>query len=146
MIVDCHPTSDLFTLPASQRPTRHEEMLQHVSGLDDPEKVTEGMPLLANLVDLQAITNEVVTQQVLSSVIDFNGKLCSQQPLVDFVGDLARDSKITIHPDGRVEFTGSRTEMKDLLSIVAEFYLLRNSTNWRAQSLLVPHFNWYDIF
>lgn len=62
---------------------------------------------------------------------------------MDFVGDMACSSNITIHPDGRILFIGSGTEMSDLLSIVAEFYLPRNSTKWTKQSLLIPHFDRY---
>ncbi|PKI70581.1 uncharacterized protein LOC116188584 [Punica granatum] len=138
-------TSELFTFPISEKPIRHEEMLHfHVSRSNDPEKVLEDVPLLANL-DLQAITNEILSRQLTSPLIYPNGELYSQQPLLDFVGDLARESKITIHPDGRVEFTGSRTEMKDLLSVVAEFYLSRSSANWRKHMLLIPHFNRLNI-
>ncbi|KAK4769497.1 hypothetical protein SAY86_027647 [Trapa natans] len=141
---NCCPTSDLFTFRVSQKPVEHGE-IQHISGLYGPDRVIEDVPLLASSVDLQAITHEVLTQQVLSSVIDLNGELYSQQPLVDFVGDMARDSKITIHHDGQVEFSGSRMEMKHLLSIIAKSYLLRNSMSWSVQSSLVPQYNWLNV-
>lgn len=142
MILDCHPTLKPFTFPTSEKPTRHGEVLHfHISGSNNSEKVPGDMPLLSNSVDLQAITNELVSQKVTSSLFHPNGELYSQQPLGVFIGNLAQDSKITIYPDGRVEFTGSGSDVKDLLSMVAEFYLSRNSTNWRTQSLLVPHFN-----
>lgn len=43
----------------------------------------------------------------------------------------------------QVAFVGARTEMKDILSIIAEFYLSKNSTKWRKLSLLVPQFHRY---
>ncbi|KAJ0610302.1 hypothetical protein HanHA300_Chr01g0002301 [Helianthus annuus] len=64
-----------------------------------------------------------------------------ESPLIDFVGDLVRHSKIMIHEDGQVSFIGTRTEMKDILSVLAEFYTSKNSTKWRKS--LVPQFNRY---
>ncbi|XP_042476681.1 uncharacterized protein LOC122058193 isoform X4 [Macadamia integrifolia] len=64
----------------------------------------------------------------------------AQKPLLDFVGDLARGSKVTVQPDGRVLLAGTVVEMKDLLSVVAEFYLSKNTTKCRRQHMLVPHF------
>lgn len=137
MIVDSRPTLELFTFPTSEKPARHEEVLHfNASGSNNPEKALEDMPLLPNSMDLR--------EKVTSSLIYPYGNLYSRLPLVDFIGDLARDSKITIHPDGQVEFTGSMTEINDLLSTVAEFYLSRNSAIWRMQSLLVLHFNRYE--
>ncbi|XP_042476679.1 uncharacterized protein LOC122058193 isoform X2 [Macadamia integrifolia] len=68
----------------------------------------------------------------------------AQKPLLDFVGDLARGSKVTVQPDGRVLLAGTVVEMKDLLSVVAEFYLSKNTTKCRRQHMLVPHFTRVD--
>ncbi|KAK3417555.1 hypothetical protein EUGRSUZ_H03488 [Eucalyptus grandis] len=57
------------------------------------------------------------------------------------MGDLVRNSKITINSDGRVLIAASGAEMKDLLSIVAEFYLSRNLTQGRKLSMPVPYDN-----
>ncbi|KAI3903699.1 hypothetical protein MKW98_032353 [Papaver atlanticum] len=45
-----------------------------------------------------------------------------------------------MHPDGRVLFSGSGVETKDLMSIIAEFNLSSTSTKRRELPFLVPHF------
>lgn len=67
-------------------------------------------------------------------------QLVTPKPLLDLVG--SHTSNITGHPDGRVLFTGSRAEMKDLLSIVAEFYPSKKWTNGTKQAMIVPYFSW----
>ncbi|CAN1855312.1 hypothetical protein LINPERHAP1_LOCUS41657 [Linum perenne] len=57
---------------------------------------------------------------------------------------MVRSSKITIHPDGRVLLTGSKTEIKDIIPTVAEFYRANSSTSWRKHSSLIPQFSWYE--
>ncbi|KAK4766031.1 hypothetical protein SAY87_007673 [Trapa incisa] len=141
-IQDRHPSLELFNFPTSEKLSRHQEVLHfHGPQLNNSQKVLEDVPLLANLLDLQIITNEFLAQKVAASLIYPNGNINYQQPLLDFIGDLAQNSRITIQPNGWVEFIGSRTEMNDLLSFVTEFYSRRNSANWRIQSLLVPHYN-----
>lgn len=141
-VQDALPTSEILTFEKSERSTKPEEILQLlVPSLSNGENGQEALAFTSDLVDLQAMTREVLSQPITSSLVYTSCKFDSQQPLLDFVGDLARNSKITIHPDGRVEFTGSKTEMKDLLSIVAEFYLSRNSVKWERHSFLVPNFN-----
>ncbi|RZC52408.1 hypothetical protein C5167_020833 [Papaver somniferum] len=72
-------------------------------------------------------------------------KFFAPKPLLDFVGDLSSDSRIIIHPDGRVLFTGSGIEVKDLMSIIAEFYLSSTSTKRGEMPFLVPHFTILDM-
>ncbi|CAN1765655.1 hypothetical protein LINPERHAP1_LOCUS9691 [Linum perenne] len=68
-------------------------------------------------------------------------------PLVDVVGDMVRSSKITIHRDGRVILTATGAEIKDIVPIVAEFYLENSSSSWRKQSAaVIPHFSWFDTY
>ncbi|XP_076882644.1 uncharacterized protein LOC143531183 [Bidens hawaiensis] len=128
-IQDCCPNSTLLSFKFSQ------------SGLT--EVGTDGPDLfsLSGLTGLQP-----VTAVYNSSVLDMgqmNSQLIYQDPdfdsrerLIDFVGDLVRPSEITIHEDGRVSLMGMRTEMKDILSVLAEFYLSKSSTSWRKS--LVP--------
>ncbi|XP_039042946.1 uncharacterized protein LOC120181986 [Hibiscus syriacus] len=56
-------------------------------------------------------------------------------PLPDFFGEMMHNSKVAVNPDGQVVLTACGTEMKDVLSIVAD------STKWRKQSSLVPYFD-----
>ncbi|KAE8665446.1 DNA-directed RNA polymerase III subunit RPC8-like [Hibiscus syriacus] len=48
---------------------------------------------------------------------------------------MMHNSKVAVNPDGQVVLTACGTEMKDVLSIVAD------STKWRKQSSLVPYFD-----
>ncbi|CAI0395348.1 unnamed protein product [Linum tenue] len=78
--------------------------------------------------------------------MSMKGEFDFVNPLVDFMSDMARGSKITIHPDGRLLLSGTGTEIKDILPIVAEFYLNNDSTTWERHSVLIPQFNRFDTY
>ncbi|CAN0892634.1 hypothetical protein LINGRAHAP2_LOCUS17666 [Linum grandiflorum] len=110
--------------------------------------------LEAGGLDLSEVS-ELMDRQSLQLSIDLGactphintkGNFDFVNPLVDFLGDMARSSKITIQPDGRVLLTGSGAEIKNLIPIVAEFYLDRSSTSGRKQSALIPQFNWLNTY
>lgn len=130
---DCCPNSAQFSfkflMPGSLEAER--------DGLD--------LPLLSDLTGLQTDYKPYIPDlgytNSQSQLIYPNPEFDSQKPFMDYVSDLIRHSEITIHEDGHVSLTGTRTEMKDILSILAEFYLSKNSNNWRRQSTLVPQFN-----
>ncbi|EEF37653.1 uncharacterized protein LOC8285869 isoform X2 [Ricinus communis] len=144
-VQDTCPDSVLFSFGIAEQCTKHEKILKFLtSGSSELEKSGLDLSLLSDLMDLQALVLDV-HQQPCSPLIYPNGSCDAPKPLVDFVGDLASSSKITVHPDGRVLLTGSGTEMKDILSIVAEFYLSKTSTTWTKQSMLVPRFAWPHI-
>lgn len=96
-----------------------------------------------NLPDLRGL-QELKTQRcrgpLATSHIFPSCEFDAQEPVMDFVGELIRSSKITIHPDGQIFFTETGTKIKDLLSVVAEFYLSKNSLSWSKQSILVPNY------
>ncbi|XP_037492494.1 uncharacterized protein LOC105650233 isoform X2 [Jatropha curcas] len=142
---DTCPDSVLFSYGIAEQCTKHEKILKFLtSGSSDPEKDGLDLSVLSDLMGFQTLALDV-HEQPCAPLIYPSGKYDAPNPLVDFVGDMARSSKITVHPDGRVLFTGSGTEIKDILSIVAEFYLSKNSTKQTKQSILVPHFSWPDI-
>ncbi|KAK9281056.1 hypothetical protein L1049_003948 [Liquidambar formosana] len=149
-----HPDSVLFSFGIAEQCTRHEKILQFLmSGSSEIERSGVDLSLLSDLMGRQALEIDVHQKPFAPSHYRFHSydaeaspfliypssQFHAQQPLLDFLGDLARNSKFKVHPDGRVSFTGTGTEMKDILSVVAEFYLLKNSTK-RKQSMLVPHF------
>ncbi|KAI4349556.1 hypothetical protein L6164_010133 [Bauhinia variegata] len=80
-------------------------------------------------------------QPFLPSLIYPNSKFDVQKPVLDFIEDSALRSKVIIHPNGLVTFMGTETEMKYLLSLVAESYLSKNSLKGETLSLLVPQFS-----
>lgn len=143
MVADTFPGSLLFSFEIAEKCMRHEKILQFLmSQASEPEKSRVDMSLLSELMGLEALKIDA-HQQPPAPLIYPSTELFAQKPLLDFVGDLVDSSIITVHPDGRVLFNGTGTEMKDLLSVVAEFYLLKNSSMWKKQSLLVPHYSRY---
>ncbi|XP_062143502.1 uncharacterized protein LOC133851189 [Alnus glutinosa] len=144
-VQDDNPDSILFSFGIVEQCTKQEKILNFLrSGPSEGERSELDMSLLSDLMGLQALTTDVYQQPFAPSLFYPSGRLYAQKPLLDFVGDLARSSKVTVHPDGQVLFTGTGVEVKDLLSVVAEFYLSRNSLTWRKQSMLVPHYSRLD--
>lgn len=140
LITDVHPDSVLFSIGIAEHFIRREKMLQFLkSGETEAEKGGLDITVLYNLMGLHEMSQQAFIPSLIYPSSEFN----TQKPLLDFVGGLAWSSKITVQPDGRVLFTGTGTEMEHLLSVVAEFYSLRNSVCWKKQSVLVPHFNRY---
>lgn len=132
---DCCPNSALvsfkFLMPGLlevERDGLDLSLLSDITGLQ-----TDYKPYVPDLGYTDSNSN--------SQLLYPNPEFASQKPFMDFVGDLVRHSEITIHEDGHVSLTGSKTEMKDILSILAEFYLSKNFNSWRRQSTLIPQFN-----
>ncbi|XP_050236401.1 uncharacterized protein LOC126686405 [Mercurialis annua] len=141
-VQDNCPDSELFSYGIAEQCTKREKILKFLtSGSNEIENGGLDLSLLSDLMDLQSLTADV-HQQPYSHLIYPNEKFDFPKPLVDFVGDMARNSKITVQPDGQVMFSGSGAEIRDMLSIVAEFYLSKTSTKQMKQSMLVPHFIW----
>ncbi|XP_015891556.3 uncharacterized protein LOC107425994 [Ziziphus jujuba] len=137
-IQDASPGSLLFSFEIAEKCTRHEKILQFLtSQASEPEKSGMKMSLLSKLMELEAL--KIDAHQHPTPLIYPNTEL-----FLDFVGDLVDSSRITVYPDGQVLFNGTGTEMKDLLSVVAEFYLAKNSSKWKKQSMLVPHYTRLD--
>ncbi|XP_026397720.1 uncharacterized protein LOC113293204 [Papaver somniferum] len=95
---------------------------------------------LTFLSDEVSVDDVGAFDQFHPSLIYPESRLYAPNPLSDFVGDFSSDSRISMHPDGRVLFTGSGVETKDLMSIIAEFNLSSTSTKRRELPFLVPHF------
>ncbi|CAN0890173.1 hypothetical protein LINGRAHAP2_LOCUS16294 [Linum grandiflorum] len=96
-----------------------------------------GLHTLQFPAELEAYSPEITTNS------EFQDEM---NPLVDFVGDMVRSSIITIHPDGRIVLTATGAEIKDIVPIVAEFYLSNTSRTWSKQSAVIPHFSWFDTY
>ncbi|KAM1534243.1 hypothetical protein ACFX10_008054 [Malus domestica] len=134
---DVRPDSVLFSIGIAEHFIKREKMLQFLrSGEGEVERGAVDITLLYDLMGL----HEMGQQPLMPSLIYPGSEFNTQKALLDFVGDLHWSSKITVQPDGRVLFTGTEAEMKHLLSVVAEFYSLRNTVVWKKQSVLVPHF------
>ncbi|XVF32634.1 hypothetical protein REPUB_Repub17cG0099200 [Reevesia pubescens] len=153
LIVDVNPTAQtpmvidkpdayldtaLFSFGIAEKCMRHEKILKFLMS-NEVEKGELDLTFLSDLI--QPLMFGVHQQPYASSLIYPSSKIDAQKPLPDFVGEMVINSKITVNPDGRVVLTSTGTEIKEILSIVAEFYLSSNSTMWTKQLALVPHFN-----
>ena len=97
--------------------------------------------LLSDLVDLQ-LSGIDEPQKPLTPIIP-ESKFFIPKLLLDIFQDSAFSSKVTVHPDGQVTFMGTALEMKDVLSVVSDSYLLRKG---EKQFMLVPHFSRYTYY
>eukprot|EP00258_Populus_trichocarpa_P024265 XP_024440284.1 uncharacterized protein LOC7466273 isoform X1 [Populus trichocarpa] len=144
LLSDARPDSVLFSFGIVEKCTRQEKILQFLmSESNKLERDGFDLSLLSELMGLQTVMFDA--QQLSHSPLIYpSGQLDAPKSLVDFVADMVCSSKLTVLPDGRVLLTGSGTEMKDVLSTVAEFYLSKNSTMWKKQSMLIPKLTRFD--
>ncbi|TYI49009.1 hypothetical protein E1A91_D12G006000v1 [Gossypium mustelinum] len=139
---DAYLDTARFSFRIAEKCTRHEKILKFLmSGSNELENGELALSLLSDLMGLQPLMFGVHQQPYASSLIYPSSKIDYQVPLPDFLGEMIHYSKITVNPDGQVVLTATGTEMKDILSIVAEFYLSSNSTKSRNQFSLVPYFD-----
>ncbi|KAE8671333.1 DNA-directed RNA polymerase III subunit RPC8-like [Hibiscus syriacus] len=139
---DAYLDTELLGFGIAEKCTRHEKILKFLmSGSNELEKGELDLSLLSELIGLQPVMFGMHQQPYDSYLIYPSRKIDSQMPLPDFFGEMVHNSKVAVSPDGQVILTACGTEMKDILSIVAEFYLSSNSTKWRKQSSLVPYFD-----
>ncbi|CAM8973637.1 unnamed protein product [Rhodiola kirilowii] len=160
VLIDIHDSlsnSVLFSYGVAENGTRREEVVQFLTSRSN--EVNENMlnpNLLSDLMGLQTLTSEWLQSPTApydyvssqsdadaenrSSFVYPTGLLYAKKPLLDFVGNLAHDSNLVFGQDGQVLFTGTGSEMKDLLSFVAEFYLPKSPTTLRKKQSVVPYF------
>ncbi|KAJ7977453.1 Helicase [Quillaja saponaria] len=138
-VQETHPDSVLFSFGIAEQCTRHDKILQFLmSGTSETDSGGFDISWMPDLMGLQPLTNDL-DKPFATSFIYPNCKSV-QKPFLDFVGDLGCNSNVIVHPDGQALFMGSGAEMKDLLSVVAEFYVSKNSLKWRKKTVLIPHY------
>lgn len=138
---DVHSTTGPLGTGIAEQSTMQREVFEFsMSGLSCAEKAGLDMSLVSDLTGLHSVETDMHRLPIIPSLVYPNFQFSTQSGLSDFMGDLVRNSKITINSDGRVLIAASGAEMKDLLSIVAEFYLSRNLTQGRKLSMPVPYF------
>ncbi|GKV41037.1 hypothetical protein SLEP1_g48617 [Rubroshorea leprosula] len=149
LVIDMQETcshSVLFSSGIAEKCARHEKIVRFLtSGLSEGEKGGLDLSSLSNLMELhpslQPLLLDVHQPELASSLIYPSVRVDNDKLLLDFIGDMVCKSKLTVSPDGRVLVTGCGTEMKDILSIVGEFYLSKNSSMSSKQPMLVPYFD-----
>ena len=138
------PDSILFSFGIAEQCTKHDKILKFLmSRPSEVERSGLDVSLLSDLMGLQALKTDAYQQPFGPSLIYPSGQLHAPKPILDFVRDLASSSKIVVQPDGRVIFTDTGKEVNDLLSVVAEFYVSRNSSKCGQLSMLVPRYSRY---
>lgn len=141
---DDHPDSILFSFGIAEQCTKHDKFLKFLmSRPSEAERSGIDVSLLSDLMGLQALKTDAYQQPFGPSLIYPSGQLHAPKPILDFVRDLASSSKIVVQPDGRVIFTDTGKEVNDLLSVVAEFYVSRNSSKCGQLAMLVPRYSRY---
>ncbi|URD78911.1 hypothetical protein MUK42_05088 [Musa troglodytarum] len=152
---DSCPDSVLFSFRIAEKCLRNEKILKF---LMSGSKLTEGEGIDASLLSEVMGLQDVATGMSPHALVDDKSSLyeaemddCQHflhlqkqnfapEPQLDFVGNLSDTSYFTVHPDGRLLFADSASQMEDLLSIVADFNLPKRTIIGSKQSLLVPYF------
>ncbi|CAM8925655.1 unnamed protein product [Rhodiola kirilowii] len=144
------PDSMLLSHGISENFTRNEEILRVLtssetqkSGLDlsfPSHKIgvqsPDWQPQAFSHYDLGVLYND---EKPRPSIIIPNCVLNTEKSVIDFVGDLSRNPEIITGSDGHVLYMGLQSEMKDMQSIVEEYYLLRK-THLRRKQSVVPYY------
>lgn len=158
LVLDTDPrqNSVLFSFGIAKQSTRREEILKFLaSGSCEVERDGLDESLVSDLLGLQPVTIDMYQEPHAAeyvscynadsqpSLIYQSSDFYSQKPLLGLTRNSAQGPELTLHLDGQVSFTRTGTEMKDVLSIIPEFYLSKNSTTWGKRSMVVPYFERY---
>lgn len=160
LVIDMQDTcldSMLFSFGVAEQCTRRENILKFLassSNMKDGDDLN--ISLISELVGLQTVAVDMCpwSQVPMDDEFCLNGvgadgthkiihpekQLYAPQPLLNFVGNLSHSSSIRAHPNGHVLFRGSAVEMKNLLSIFAEFNLDKGLSNGSRKAMVVPYF------
>lgn len=152
---DTRPNSVLSSFGIAKQCTKQGEILEFLSaGSSEVEGGGLNLSILTHLMGLQALPTEnsphsyapdygfcVRGAECQPTLFYPSNDFYSENPLLDFVGNLANKSEIMVHLKNQDAFSSTQNEMKDIQSIMAEFYLSKYSTKLRKQSLLVPQFD-----
>lgn len=156
-VQDARPDLVLFSFGVAEQCTRHEKILKF---LTSNSNITDGndlnISLISDLMGFQSVAADMCPQPHIPMGNEFclydiktddsqkvilpQKQLYVPQSILEFVGNLSQTSSITVHPNGHVLFTGSTAEMKDLLSIIAEFNVPSSLSNGSRKAMVVPYF------
>lgn len=161
-VQDVRPDSVLFSFGIAEQYARQEKILQYLMSGPKAEKDGLNVSILSDLMGLHTVAidmrqlsihppedefclYEIGADNTNPSLIYPRIGFHFPKPLLDFVGDSSRGSMVSVHADGRVLFTGTAAEVKDVISIISEFCPSKNSTQCSRKATLVPHFTRMDI-
>lgn len=151
---DNHLNSVLFSFGIAEQCTRQEKILKYLrSGSNDVESGEIDMSTLFDLMGPLAHAIDMHQQQLASyleqqshdaksqpSLVYPSAALHLWEPSSNLIG---LNSGKMIHSDGRLLVSGAsaRVEMKDILSIISEFYFSKDSMICTKHAMLVPYFD-----
>ncbi|XP_047316608.1 uncharacterized protein LOC124920214 [Impatiens glandulifera] len=127
---DVDPNSMIFNYGMDEKSNKHEKIQFLMSGTSQVEM---GVPQFgSNLLDI-GFQNPLYHR--------FSDVHPEMAPFVRFT----HRSEVMFE-GSQLILNGASTEMKDLLPIIDEYYLAKDSNRWNKQSLLVPYFDRSDFF
>ncbi|KAL0916390.1 hypothetical protein M5K25_013897 [Dendrobium thyrsiflorum] len=146
-VQDAHPDSVLLSFGIAEQCARREKILKFLlSGPGEEDDIDTS--LLSNLMGLRtgAIENYDIFSLYGVGAHDLDHILHSERhfhipkPLLEFIAGSSDDTNITVHPNGHMLLSGGVSEIRDLLSVTAEFNMLKSFTTSNKQSMVVPYF------
>lgn len=141
LVTDNQGDSLIFGSRSDEEFKKYEKFLEFL--VSCPSEDNKRALNLPDLMGLQELNTQWCRGPLSTSHIFPSCEFDAHEPIMDFIGELIRSSKITVLPDGQIFSTETGTKIKDLLSVVAEFYLSKNSLSWSKQSILVPNYDRY---
>ncbi|KAK6164719.1 hypothetical protein DH2020_001583 [Rehmannia glutinosa] len=143
---DSHPDSVLLSFGIAERCTRHEKILKLLSSgsIEEQDRLLD----LSTLYDLMGPQQPFASRSrlcfndahPLQNLIHPTRELYFNEPFLNFVGDISSYPENGYHPDGQLPCNCTGTEMNDVLSVISEFYSLKNMNKSSRQTMLVPYF------
>lgn len=149
-----HLNSVLFSFGIAEQCTRQEKILKYLrSGSNDIESGEIDMSILFDLMGpLAHLIN--MHQQQFSSYLEQQSDDAKSQPSLVYpsaalhlwepsLNLVGLNSGNMIHSDGRLLVSGATAsiEMKDILSIISEFYFSKDSMKCTKHAMVVPYFD-----
>ncbi|KAL8089396.1 hypothetical protein AgCh_039007 [Apium graveolens] len=148
--------SILFSYGIAKECSNQGEILAFLSsGSSEVEEGGLNLSALNDLMGLQTIPTEMSDQCLYAPDYGFcfqsaesqptgfcpSSNFYFEKPLSNLDGDLDHVSEGMVYLNDQAALSSARTEMKDRLYVVAEYYLSKHTTKWRKQSVLVPQFD-----
>lgn len=104
MIADVHSTTGPLGTGIAEQSTMQREVFEFsMSGLSCAEKAGLDMSLVSDLTGLHSVETDMHRLPIIPSLVYPNFQFSTQSALSDFMGDLVRNSKITINSDGSLD-------------------------------------------
>ncbi|KAJ4769015.1 Drebrin-like protein [Rhynchospora pubera] len=145
--------SVLFSFGIAEQCTRHEQILRYLMSGSSTPSAPDHLSNLSHLLGFHPCHQPLTPQdRRLLLLLASNTTTTMDQDQADsfarFLSRMSASSLLSVDPVGRILFSGSPAEMKDLLSILAEFDLPFTHTHTSPSppapsklSLLVPYFD-----